>query len=149
MVKNCTRVAAARRDSDLVIVMPHWGTEEEDCPNPRQKSFAAALVKAGVDVIVGAHAHVLQGEGYLDRTFVAYGMGNFLWYSSGLTANAIHTGILRLTLHGRTVVRSELIPATVSGTGQPVRLTGQDATDELDRIADLRGCADLLPAPSS
>jgi hypothetical protein len=54
-------VAAARLDSDLVVVMPHWGTEGRPCPTRHQQSFARKLAVAGADIIVGAHAHVLQG----------------------------------------------------------------------------------------
>jgi poly-gamma-glutamate capsule biosynthesis protein CapA/YwtB (metallophosphatase superfamily) len=78
-------VTAARADSDLVIVFPHWGTEGSSCVNGDQKRLAAKLAAAGADIIVGAHAHVLQGSGWLNHTYVAFGLGNFLWYSPGLT----------------------------------------------------------------
>jgi hypothetical protein len=55
-------VAAARLDSDLVVVMPHWGMEGQSCPTQDQQSFARKLALAGADIIVGAHAHVLQGS---------------------------------------------------------------------------------------
>lgn len=58
-------VRAARATSDVVIVVLHWGSEHDRCPTDEQKTFAADLAAAGVDVSVGAHAHVLQGQGYL------------------------------------------------------------------------------------
>jgi poly-gamma-glutamate capsule biosynthesis protein CapA/YwtB (metallophosphatase superfamily) len=133
-------VTAARRDADLVIVFNHWGQEGNECPTADQKRFAGKLAAAGADIIVGTHAHTLQGDGWLGKTYVAYGLGNFLWYGNSASTQ---TGVLRLTVRGRQVVRNEFVPAVVSGTGQPVPLTGAAAKRQRDRFADLRTCTGL------
>lgn len=138
-------VTAARRQADLVIVFNHWGEEANGCTTTLQKTFAAQLAKAGADVIIGAHAHTLQGSGWLGSTFVAYGMANFLWYG---TSKSTETGVLRLTVRARAVIRTEFLPAVVSGTGQPVLLTGTAATRLSQRYAGLRACAGLSPSPA-
>jgi len=140
-------VSAARANSDLVIVFAHWGTEHVECPNRAQKYLAHKLADAGADIIVGAHAHVLQADGWLGQTYVAYGMGTFLWYSPGFIPADNDTGVLRLTVSGRTVVRHTLVPAVVSGTGQPVPLTGAAADESLQHYADLRDCTGLAAQP--
>jgi hypothetical protein len=140
-------VSAARANSDLVVVFPHWGTESDQCPNRAQKYFARKLAAAGADIVVGAHAHVLQPDGWLGQTYVAYGMGDFLWYSSGLTPAAVNTGVLKLTVRGRTVVQHTLVPAVVSDTGQPVRTTGAVADQQLKHYAELRDCSGLDSKP--
>jgi len=139
-------VAAARAVADVVVVFNHWGQEGVNCPSKIQKDLTAVLIQAGADIILGAHAHVLQGAGWSGRTFVAYGMGNFVWYSS---SRSTETGVLMLTVRGRSVVGWSLVPAVVSPTtGQPVPLTG-DAGERLKaRFAGLRGCAGLAAAPS-
>jgi poly-gamma-glutamate synthesis protein (capsule biosynthesis protein) len=137
-------VAAARAAADVVVAFNHWGPESASCPSQRQKDFTAVLVAAGVDVVLGAHAHVLQGAGWTGRTFVAYGMGNFVWYGS---SRSTQTGVLMLTLRGRSVVGWHLVPAVVSATGQPVPLSGAAAQQLQDRFAGLRGCAGLAAAP--
>ncbi|WP_432993026.1 CapA family protein [Dactylosporangium sp. CA-233914] len=134
-------VKSARERADLVIVFNHWGTETDKCPNVNQKTFAAALADAGADLIIGAHAHVLQGDGWLGHTYVAYGLGNFVWY-----VGSADTGVLRVDVHGRTVTKAELVPAVVSGTGQPEPLTGAAATALTKRFTDLRRCTGLSPA---
>ncbi|MGA5300919.1 CapA family protein [Nucisporomicrobium flavum] len=137
-------VRAARADSDLVVVLPHWGTEGDRCPNRLQRDFADGLVKAGADIIVGAHAHVLQGAGRSGKAYIAYGLGNFLWYSSGLfQPYSARAGVLRLTVRDRQVVRSEFVPTVVSGTGQPKALTGWHADLARTNFTDLRDCAGL------
>jgi hypothetical protein len=140
-------VSAARADSDLVIVFAHWGTEGTECPSRAQKYFARKLAKAGADIIVGAHAHVLQPDGWFGSTYVDFGMGNFIWRSSGLVPEAVHTGVLKLTVRGRTVVAHTLVPAVLSDTGQPVQVAGAAADRQLKHLADLRGCSGLDAKP--
>lgn len=76
------RVRAARASADVVVVSLHWGNEDQHVPSVRQKEIAAALVGAGVDLILGHHPHVLQP---LERVkaggregVVAYSLGNFI-----------------------------------------------------------------------
>ena len=115
---------AARRLASVVIVFMHWGTEGEACPDPNQLSLAPKLAAAGASIIVGAHAHMLQGSGWLGHTFVAYGMGNFLWWERSYSTA---TGVLELTLHphapltARSSPRSSPAPASRSLTGAPRR----------------------------
>jgi len=137
-------VRQARTGSDLVVVLVHWGIEGDDCPDSRQRDLAGTLVAAGADIIIGAHAHVLQGAGRLGTAYVAYGLGNFLWYSSGLfPPYSSRAGILRLTVRDREVVRSDFLPTVVSATGQPAELSGWQARVARDNFAGLRGCAGL------
>jgi poly-gamma-glutamate capsule biosynthesis protein CapA/YwtB (metallophosphatase superfamily) len=137
-------VANARAQADVVIAFNHWGPEGVGCPSQRQKDFLAVLVQSGVDIVLGAHAHVLQGVGWSGRTFVSYGMGNFVWYG---TSRSTETGVLLLTVRGRDVVSWDLVPAVVSASGQPIQLTGSAAERVKNRFADLRGCAGLAPGP--
>ena len=70
-------VEAARKIDDTVVVFLHWGVELDACPDPLQEPLANELVQAGADIIVGSHAHVLLGGGYLGSAYVDYGLGNF------------------------------------------------------------------------
>ncbi|GAA1531275.1 CapA family protein [Kribbella lupini] len=141
-------VRAARATSDVIVVAPHWGAEHDRCPTADQRSFAADLSAAGADVVVGAHAHVLQGQGYEGNTFVAYGMGNLLWGSGLLTPEDWRGGVLHLTLHGRTVVERNFTPTALSPeTRQPVEFTPSERDKERARVNGLRDCAQLQQSP--
>jgi Bacterial capsule synthesis protein PGA_cap len=142
-------VAATRLNSDLVVVMPHWGIEGAPCPSRKQQEFARRLAYAGADIVVGAHAHVLQGAGRLGSTFVAYGLGNLLWYSSGLFPPfSARSGILTLTVRGRTVVWSDFAPVLTSDSGRPQLLSGVRADMARENYAALTSCAELSgPGP--
>jgi poly-gamma-glutamate capsule biosynthesis protein CapA/YwtB (metallophosphatase superfamily) len=137
-------VRSTRERADVVIVFNHWGTEGVACPNAEQKAFARALAGAGADVIVGAHAHTLQGDGWLGSTYVAYGMGNFLWYA---TSRSTETGVLRLTVRGRVVIKNEFLPAIVGANGQPRLLAGAAGSRVSRRYAALRSCTGLSGQP--
>lgn len=68
-----------RSEVDTLIVMPHWGYEWGIYPPIGLVVEARSFVKAGVDIILGAHSHVMQGvERYQDGV-VFYSMGNFLF----------------------------------------------------------------------
>ncbi|GAB7037161.1 MULTISPECIES: CapA family protein [Catenuloplanes] len=137
-------VSRARGDSDLVVVMPHWGVEGNPCPTPVQKDFAARMIEAGADVVVGAHAHVLQGAGRSDDAYVAYGLGNLLFYYHPLYQPfSSRSGLLRLTVHRRQVTNAEFLPLRITRTGQPEPVAGWQAGVAADNFHALRRCAGL------
>ncbi len=133
-------VRRARRTSDTVVVYLHWGEEMNPCPLERQVTLAERLVRAGADIIVGGHAHILLGGGMLGRAFVDYGLGHFVFYTGG--GIAAQTGVLEVTATGRRIDGYRWKPAQIEG-GRPVPITG---TERAARIADwnaLRGCTGL------
>jgi hypothetical protein len=137
-------IRAARASADTVIVDLHWGRELANCPIDRQRALAPKLVAAGADVVVGSHAHVLLGGGYLRGAYVHYGLGNFVFYSrGGVTAQS---GVLLLTLQGRAVTGSRWVPAVISG-GIPIPLQGASADRAVASWQSLRGCTGLSSKP--
>jgi poly-gamma-glutamate capsule biosynthesis protein CapA/YwtB (metallophosphatase superfamily) len=137
-------VRAARANADTVVVDLHWGRELEDCPTDRQRALAPKLVAAGADVVVGSHAHVLLGGGFLRGAYVHYGLGNFVFYArGGVTAQS---GVLLLTMRGRAVTEAEWVPAVISG-GIPLPLRGAAAERAVAAWQALRGCTGLAAAP--
>ena len=116
-------VRRARATSELVVVMLHWGADYTRCADEAQRETARLLADAGADVIVGGHAHRPQGSGWLapggrasqnrsgpatssaptsdskpapNPAFVAYGLGNFVWYNN--QGAAAESGVLTLTV---------------------------------------------------
>jgi poly-gamma-glutamate synthesis protein (capsule biosynthesis protein) len=138
-------VRAAKRLARIVVVFMHWGTEGMACPDQNQLSLAPKLAAAGASIIIGAHAHMLQGSGWLGHTFVAFGMGNFLWWENSFSTA---TGVLKLTLHPHASLTARFIPAVVSRTGQPIVDQGAAARRALAHYASLRTCAGLSARPA-
>jgi poly-gamma-glutamate capsule biosynthesis protein CapA/YwtB (metallophosphatase superfamily) len=144
LTQTLAAVRAARRLAPIVIVFMHWGTEGQACPDPNQLALAPKLAAAGASIIIGAHAHVLQASGWLGHTFVAYGMGNFLWWEHSYSTA---TGVLELTLHPRGPLTARFVPAVVSSTGRPLPLHGTAARQAAARYASLRACSNLSARP--
>jgi poly-gamma-glutamate synthesis protein (capsule biosynthesis protein) len=68
-----------RNSVDLVILSLHWGYEYIPFPSPEQVEIGRKLIDCGADVILGHHAHVIQGyEIYKGRPII-YGFGNFIF----------------------------------------------------------------------
>jgi len=135
-------VRAARRTADTVVVFLHWGVELDKCPTADQRKLATQLVSAGADVVVGGHAHRLQGAGRMGGALIAYGLGNFAWYStSELSAQ---TGVLFVTVTGRKVNGYRWTPARIVD-GVPRPLAGAERRSELASWRSLRGCTGLEP----
>lgn len=133
-------VRSARRTADTVVVYLHWGKELQPCPLDAQRDLARRLIQAGADVIVGTHAHVLLGGGYLDGAYVDYGLGNFAF--AARSTQTVQTGVLTLTVLGRKVTADQWTPAVVRG-GVPVVLEGAAAEEAIRRKQQLSACAGL------
>lgn len=98
-------ISEADKNADVVIVYVHWGTEYSTKLQSSQKELARAYVDAGADVIIGAHAHILQGFEFYKDVPIIYNLGNF-WFNR----KDIDTVLLELEFVG-TEVAVHLVPA--------------------------------------
>lgn len=69
-----------KADVDLIVVLIHFGQELQIEPLPYQRRIAKHLISLGVQIIIGAHPHVLQPHCFHNNTLVAYSLGNFLFH---------------------------------------------------------------------
>lgn len=132
-------VKSAAATSDVIVVDLHWGVELQSCPTARQRTLAAQLTKAGADIVVGSHAHVVEPHIRKGRTAIHYGLGNFIFYAK--TGAATQSGVYTVTVNRRGVVGTKWSPATIRG-GRPQLLTGsaaKAATERENRLADSCG----------
>ncbi len=140
LARATAAVRAARARADVVIVFMHWGVEGSSCPSGEMRTFAGKMAAAGAGLVVGTHAHVLLADGWKDRTYVHFGLGNFVWYTG---SHSTETGVLRLTVRKEGVVKREFLPGVVSATGQPVPATGAAKQRVTSKIAQAEGCTGL------
>jgi poly-gamma-glutamate synthesis protein (capsule biosynthesis protein) len=134
-------VQAVRPEVDTVVVFLHWGVERQGCATPRQQEVAQALVDAGADIVVGSHAHVLEGGGRLGTSFVGYGLGNFVFYNE--SGENGRTGVLSVTATGRDIDAYQWIPARIRGGVATPIPAGPEADAEVAHWNELRGCTNL------
>ena len=55
-------IKEARANADVVIVFPHWGTENSFGISDYQKEYTDLFSKLGVDIVIGCHPHVIEGS---------------------------------------------------------------------------------------
>lgn len=87
-IVNLLDTAVMRRDievakalkPDAIIVFTHWGTEYQSLPEARQINLTEFCFRHGVQLVIGAHPHVIQPMQWRKdkNQFVAYSLGNFV-----------------------------------------------------------------------
>lgn len=86
-------IEEAKKNSDLVMVYVHWGTEHEEYIDGTQRPLANAFIDAGADLIIGAHTHCLQGIEYYKGVPIVYSLGNY-WFNS----RTLDTGLMEVSV---------------------------------------------------
>lgn len=95
---------------DVIMVAMHWGNEYQHYPSANQKAIAKYLASLGVNVIIGAHPHVVQPIDFIDDTLVIYSLGNFVSSQIGverLTGLMASVTIKKDVYHGKTTISFE------------------------------------------
>jgi poly-gamma-glutamate synthesis protein (capsule biosynthesis protein) len=138
-------VEATRPLVDTLVVYLHYGVEKETCPNARQQELAELLTGAGADIVVGSHAHRLQGMGYMGDQFVAYGLSNFVFKAPSEPGR--RSGVLTVSATGRRIDGYQWDPAVLQGN-VPYPLSGAAADAERAAMDELQGCTGLTPDPT-
>ncbi|MGE5406716.1 MAG: CapA family protein [Methanosarcina sp.] len=72
------KVNAAKKQADRIVVYMHWGTADSSYPNRENIIEARNLIDAGVDIVVGTHAHAPQAVEKYKKGLIAYNLGNFI-----------------------------------------------------------------------
>lgn len=108
-------IVPIRGQVDLVIVALHSGYEYLAAPSEEQMAAAHAAIDAGADLVIGHHAHILQGIEFYEGGVIIYGTGNFAFEIDG----APETAIFDIWLAEDGVRQIEINPAIIRFGGQP------------------------------
>ena len=84
--KAAVDIAKVKDLADVIIVAMHWGTEYSLGVSSQQTEIANYLSSLGVNLIIGAHPHVVEPVEYINdgKTFVIYSLGNFILDQIGI-----------------------------------------------------------------
>ena len=126
-------VHAARRKADIVVATFHWGIEKQTLESARQRELANVAVRAGAQVVIGAHPHTLQPVRRQGAAIVAYSLGNFVFGAE--SPETTTTGILELDLTAEGVAKGNWRAARIQG-GRP--MLDKQAPQRLPLRDDLR-----------
>ena len=80
--KLISDIKKSRQKADIVIVFAHWGDEYKKEISESQEHLTEVFAKAGADVVIGTHPHVVQEMRTVERPdgkkmTVYYSLGNF------------------------------------------------------------------------
>lgn len=131
-----------RKSGNIVIVFIHWGNEYLVKPMGWQITAAHRFIDDGADLIVGGHAHILQGIEQYKGRYIAYSLGNFAFAGNEICPEP-QTLILQadLSVQGGSVTGTALsiVPCFTTSSAekddqgrvvnnyQPVPVSGADA----------------------
>jgi poly-gamma-glutamate capsule biosynthesis protein CapA/YwtB (metallophosphatase superfamily) len=119
-------IKAAHKKADYVIVSFHWGVERDYSPTSRQVADGRAAVRAGADMVLSSHPHVLQGVEFYRHRLIAYSLGNFV-FSPGSDAGR-DTMILHATMTPKGVSEVSAEPVHIGQDGRPRLQKGKSAS---------------------
>ena len=104
---NCkAKVSSAKEENDFVIAVVHFGKELSHALEKEQIASARLYIDSGADMVVGHHAHMLQGvEFYKDKPII-YNLGNFIF-----NADTVDTAIFEVRLDATGNMKYYIIPA--------------------------------------
>ncbi len=123
-------IAQAEANSDFTILYIHWGTESQAETDWLQDEQAPIYAQAGVDLIIGDHAHCLQKLDAVEGVPVIYSLGNY-WFNS----RTMDTCLIEVSIKDKAIEYFKFIPCLQSDC-RTIELEGA----EKDRLLEyMRG----------
>ena len=123
-------IEETKQNCDYVVLFVHWGTEYSDVLERVQMSTSHDYIDAGADLIIGTHAHQLQGIEFYKGKAIFYNLGNF-WFN----AKSIETGLVRFELDYDGNEEFYFIPGMQEGCKVSYELGTERGCEILDHLA--------------
>lgn len=121
-------IQKAKQESDYVVALIHWGKEQSHTLEQVQIDTGKKYIDAGADVLVGSHAHVLQGMEIYNGKLIAYNLGDFL-FNDWTT----ETGILNVNIANDGKLSYKFIPCLQSNVKTSL-LKGDKKTNLINKM---------------
>ena len=84
-------IEEAKNNSDMVIVIFHYGNEYSTQPNTYQIALSHQCIDDGADMVIGSHPHVIQPIETYNGKPIFYSLGNFIFDMSN---SATHESLM-------------------------------------------------------
>ncbi len=131
------------KGAEIIVYQCHWGTEYDGNHTVLQEAMARACQRAGADLVIGHHPHVVQGADWIDGMPVVYSLGNLVFGGTIhlSTFDAILAQAVFYPEKSENRVEIKLIPILTSGSSkqkindyQPVIAEKEDALRILKKV---------------
>ncbi|OGP60624.1 MAG: hypothetical protein A2V67_14470 [Deltaproteobacteria bacterium RBG_13_61_14] len=132
-------VAAARKDSAIVVVSSHWSAELLQEAKDYQIETARRAIENGARLVIGHHPHVLQGVEFYQGGVIFYSLGNFVFGSYSRHSRTSIITRVEFSASGE-LLKVEAIPVWVFNPEvkfRPRVLSGQEAEAVAQELRDL------------
>lgn len=126
MVKDEITRLKQEENCDFVIAYVHFGTENTTELNASQKKISHEYIDSGADLIMGAHAHTLQGIEIYNGKPIYYNMGNFIF-----TSRKDNTMFVEIQIQEDNSCITRIYPGLTNGT-----ITSLAGEEDKQRIID-------------
>lgn len=120
-------------DASAVLQL-HAGLEYSAWPAMSEQTILRQAIRDGADLVLGHHAHVVQGFEIVDDKLIAYSLGNFLFDQYHYTTQM--GMLLFVWMDGDRLHRAEAVPLHINGY-VPTPATGAFRYAVLHRLAKL------------
>jgi poly-gamma-glutamate capsule biosynthesis protein CapA/YwtB (metallophosphatase superfamily) len=131
-------VRELRSRVDVLMVLPHWGTQYTTRTVADQRRVGRALVDAGADIVVGGHPHWVQGMELRRGAPIAYSLGNYV-FDMDFSRQTREGALLELVFWGAELKAAELVPVRIGVDFAPRVASGPAGQAILERIWDASG----------
>jgi len=131
-----SQVAEAKKNSDIVVIFPHWGEEYQEVPSDFEISMNKILLNAGADIILGNHPHIIQPILIGNNTLTFFAHGNFI-FDQEWSEETKKGFVAKTYIYNRKIIDVEIIPIYIKNFGQPEIVTGESKTKMLNDLYKL------------
>ena len=131
-------VRALRPRVDVLMVLPHLGTQYTTRTVADQRRVGRALVDAGADLVVGGHPHWVQGVELHRGVPIAYSLGNYV-FDMDFSRETQEGAFVELVFWGSELKAAEFVPVRIGPDFAPRVATGRAGQAILDRMWDASG----------
>ena len=127
------RVRALSAQVDLVVVLPHWGTQYTYEPEEDQRIVGRAMIDAGADLVVGGHPHWVQGVELYAGAMIVHSLGNYV-FDMDFMSETMEGAILDVTLWDGEVKAATFAPIRMDASFTPREVSYADGASVIDGI---------------
>jgi poly-gamma-glutamate synthesis protein (capsule biosynthesis protein) len=128
-----------RKQVDLILISLHWGYEYVPFPSPEQIEIGRKLIDYGVDLILGHHAHVIQGLEMYRGKLIVYGLGNFIFDQMTYIKTTQKSIIAKIVVDADKSINVDIIPIIWDYNENCPAIANKNDRDEiLNRISLVR-----------
>lgn len=125
------QIKKVRQNSDILITLLHWGKEDSSDLEDVQVETAKQYIEAGSDLIVGTHAHTLQGIDFYQNKAIIYNLGDFIFNNE-----TKDTAIFQITIDNEKNFQYKIIPCQQKEEYTSIK-EGSEKIRILDKLRNL------------